>query len=233
MYPPNSITVLTIPERADLYRSVLGEEIDLKYNPQFTNPLDGFLKRVTICYGTLAVIDEAHFYNTQSLYEDIKKYVDNPLNSNHQLRLIFVCSERKPGDNFLAFLTTYCNFYDVVYNVEGIDISLKVKNLIDRPNKRYDVLELMHPYSHVNDMLAGDVAQTDNNIFESKTISKENISRHDATNITSHSMLAEDTIRPLSRESSFLNDDISIHKSVSKENGNITVNIQITIPKDI
>ncbi len=143
MYSSKSITVLTFPERADLYRSIVGPDADFKLRPNITAPLDEFLTMIYMNHGSLVVIDEGHFIDLNGFKEGIKRYVDNPVNSKRNLRLIFVCADRKPGDELLSFLSAYCSFYDIVYDVSGIDISVKLEQLINKPNTRFDVLKLL------------------------------------------------------------------------------------------
>ena len=145
MYSSDSITVITFPERTDIYRSIVGSKADFKLKPTVTVPLDEFLTMVSINHGKLVIIDEAHFVNINDFKDGIKRYVDNPSNTDKSLRLIFVCANRKPGDKLLSFLSAYCSFYDIIYNTEGSDISLKLKHLIDNPNSRVDILELIEP----------------------------------------------------------------------------------------
>jgi hypothetical protein len=206
MYSSDSITVITFPERADIFRSVVGSKADFKLKPTVTVPLDEFLTMVSINHGKLVIIDEAHFVNTNDFKDGIKRYVDNPSNTNKSLRLIFVCANRKPGDELLSFLSAYCSFYDIIYNTEGSDISLKLKHLINNPNSRVDILELIEPMFNKENKFVENKDNKTSATTESE-ICKKSENKHVIAN--------SDEI------------PISICQSASKDENGVTVDIKI------
>lgn len=143
MTDPRSITVLTTPEDADYYKSVLGDDADYRFNLSETEPLEDFLANVTISGGSIVVIDENHCLSPNTMAAGIRAYLDDPAWGRRGLRIIVACPRRKPGDHLLSYLTTYCGIYDIIYGNGGPHISNELARLIERPNARCDVLELL------------------------------------------------------------------------------------------
>ena len=139
----DTVTVLTTHERADWYRGVFGAHADYKFDPRQTMPLDMFLNNLTIGGGSLVVVDEAHVISADAMLAGIKRYVDDPRRRSKSLRIMVVCSKRGPKDRLLAVLAGYCGIYDLIYGVTGADVSVAIERLLDQPNSRLDVLELL------------------------------------------------------------------------------------------
>lgn len=138
-----TITVLTTPESADCFRSVIGEEADYRYDLNETEPLEAFLSNVTVGGGSIVVIDEGHCLSPDLMLAGIRAYVDNPAWGKRALRIIVVCPKRKAGDRILHQLTAYCAIYDVIYDGGHAHIAAELARLLERPNVRCDVLELL------------------------------------------------------------------------------------------
>lgn len=137
-----SITVLTTEERADWYKAVFGNGADYVFNPVRTDPLGQYLTNLRIAHGSIAVLDEGHFITPLVLSRGVKAFVDSESGMGG-LRLILVCSGRKPGDRLLAFLTTYCGLYDIVCATEPIEIMSALEQLVRKPNDRFNALPYM------------------------------------------------------------------------------------------
>lgn len=141
-YSPRSCVVLTTPERFNLFSSVLGEEVDVRFDPEMTRPLDGLLETVALSGGRTVVLDEAHFYTVGDLREGLDRYLDGPLADRHPMRIIVVCSRRTADDALLAHLALYDGLYDIVFDAQGAEVSARLAELIRRPNQRGDIREI-------------------------------------------------------------------------------------------
>lgn len=138
-----SVTVLTTEERSDWYRAVFGMEAHYVYDPSKTDPLGAYLSNLRIGRGSLVILDEAHFLSAEMLLMGVKSYVDDPCNAESAMRIVVVCSGRQPGDRMLAYLTMYCQVFDIICAVECIDLVDELEQLIRTPNRRNDVLPYM------------------------------------------------------------------------------------------
>lgn len=142
-YSPRSCVVFTTPERFNLFSSVLGEDVDVRFEPELSRPLDAVLETVALSGGRTVVLDEAHFYQVQDMLEGLDRYLGSSLARSHDMRFIVVCSRRVADDAVLAHLAMYCGIYDLVYGVQGADVSVAIERLIDEPNGRQDVLDVL------------------------------------------------------------------------------------------
>lgn len=228
-----SITVLTIPERADLYRSIVGQDADFKFDPKITTPLDDFLVMVSINRGSLVVLDEAHFFDENSLKEGIKKYVNNPLNSKRSLRIIFVCSERCPGDELLSFLSSYCCFYDIIYDCQSVDIPIKLGQLVAKPNSRFNILDLLEPALTATIAMAEATKDAVSaSITDAANIRVESSAATSAKNAASpHTESPANTAEKAESTLTLNKEPILLKQSAEKDENGITINIQIQIQK--
>ena len=138
-----SVTVLTTEERVGLYQLVFGDAADYVFNPERTDPLEQFLTNLRIGHGSIAVLDEAHFITPEVLAKGVGEFVDACESANEKLRMIVVCSGRKPGDALLAYLATYCHIFDIVCATEAIDLVSELEQLVHKPNRRFEALAYM------------------------------------------------------------------------------------------
>ena len=138
-----SVTVLTTEERSDWYRAVLGMEAHYVFDPSETDPLGSYLSNLRIGRGSLVVLDEAHFLSAEMLLMGVKSYVDDPRNAGSDMRLIIVCPGRAAGDRLLAYLTMYCQVFDIICTQDCIELAGQLEQLIRTPNRRNDVLPYM------------------------------------------------------------------------------------------
>lgn len=142
-FNPRTACVLTTSERADVFRAAVGPEADFKLNPMQTFSLADFLYNFQIAGGQTAILDEAHFLTSDILSSGLQQFLDSGDFNQERLRLIVVCSRRKPSASMLSFLVAYCGIYDVIYDTDGPELTLALKKLLRRRNERGDVLELV------------------------------------------------------------------------------------------
>lgn len=138
-----SVTVLTTEERSDWFRAVFGMEAHYVFDPSKTDPLGTYLSNLRIGQGSLVVLDEFHFLSPEMLLMGVKSYVDDPNNAESKMRIIVVCPGRKPGDRLLAYLTMYCQVFDIVCEEGCIELADQLEQLVRTPNRRNDVLAYM------------------------------------------------------------------------------------------
>lgn len=138
-----AICVLTTSERVDLFRAAVGVEADFWLNPLKTGALDDFLHNLQMSGGQVVILDEEHFVTIDVMCSGLQRFLDDPAVSQGRLRIIVVSSRRRAGNPLLSFLVTYCGIYDVLYGVDGPEMSACLRGLIERPNRRVDVLELI------------------------------------------------------------------------------------------
>ena len=143
MFNATSTVVLTTPENADCYKSVIGDEADYRYDLGETDPLEDFLSNVTVAGGSTVIIDESHCLSPDRMVAGIRAYIDNPAWKRRSVRIIVVCPKRKAGDRILRLLTTYCAIYDIIYDGDDAHIATELARLLVSPNVRCDVLELL------------------------------------------------------------------------------------------
>ena len=133
--------VLTTHERSGYFTSVLGDDIDLRFDPHHGGTLDTVLHNTIAAGGSLAIIDEAFFVDSDDMAMGLESFFREESNPE-RLKLIIVCTHRDAGDVFLAFLVMYCGIYNIIYGKTGIDVSIALDRLIRRDNTRVDVLHL-------------------------------------------------------------------------------------------
>lgn len=138
-----SVTVLTTEERSDWYKAVLGMEAHYVFDPSQTDSLGSYLSNLRIGKGSLVILDEPHFLSAEMLLMGVKNYVDDPRNAESKMRIIVVCPGRKPGDRMLAYLTMYCQIFDIICAEDCFELMAHLEQLIRTPNKRSDVLAYM------------------------------------------------------------------------------------------
>lgn len=133
--------VLTTHERKGYFTSVLGEDIDLRFNPHNEGALENVLHNTIAAGGNLAIIDEAFFINADDMATGLESFFRQESHPE-RLKLIIVCTHREVGDFLLAFLVMYCGIYNIIYGKSGIDVSIDLDRLMRRDNTRADVLHL-------------------------------------------------------------------------------------------
>lgn len=143
-YDPKTACVLTTVERADIFRAAVGVEADFRLKPTQTFSLADFLYNFQTAGGRVAVLDEEHFLTSDILSRGLRQFLDNGDFNSEKLRLIVVCSRRKADAAMLSFLVAYCAIYDVLYDVDGAELTASLKVLLHRRNERADVLELVN-----------------------------------------------------------------------------------------
>lgn len=141
-YSPRSCVVLTTPERFNLFSSVLGEEVDARFDPDMTRPLEGMLNVVALSGGRTVVLDEAHFYCARDLVDGLDRYLDGGMCQKHPMRIIVVCSRRKAGDALLAHIAMYDGIYDLIFDAQGAEVTVRLAGLLEKPSSRSDILEI-------------------------------------------------------------------------------------------
>lgn len=141
-YSPRSCVVLTTPERFNLFSSVLGDEVDVRFDPDMTRPLEDLLMVVALSGGKTVVLDEAHFYSPRDLLEGLDRYLDDGTSARHPMRIIVVSSRRGADDPVLAHLALYDGIYDIVYGVQGAEVSAELARLREKSNSRNDIREI-------------------------------------------------------------------------------------------
>lgn len=141
-YSPRSCVLLTTPERFGLFGPVLGEGIDVRFDPELTCPLDGMLKVAALSGGKTIVLDEAHFYSARDLQEGLDDYLDGPMSLRYPMRFIVVCSRRTAADPLLAHLAMYDGIYDLVFDAQGSEVSVQLARIIQKTNIRGDIQEI-------------------------------------------------------------------------------------------
>ena len=138
---PSDVVVLTTHERSGYFTAVLGDDIDLRFNPHQEGALEDVLHNTIVAGGTLAIIDEAHFIDADDMAVGLERFFREEPHPE-RLRLIVVCTHRQAGDPLLAFLVLYCGIHNIIYGKTGVDVSIELSRLIDRDNTRADVLHL-------------------------------------------------------------------------------------------
>lgn len=133
--------VFTTHERMGYFTSVLGDDIDVRLNPRRGFLLQNSLHNILVAGGGLVVIDEAFFIDIDDLALGLEEFFVSERHAQ-RLKLILVCTHRKVGDIFLAFLVLYCHIYNIIYDKSGVDVSIGLLELIDRDNTFFDVSEL-------------------------------------------------------------------------------------------
>lgn len=133
--------VLTTHERKGYFTSVLGEDIDLRFNPHHEGALENVLHNTIAAGGNLAIIDEAFFISADDMATGLESFFRQESHPE-RLKLIIVCTHREVGDFLLAFLVMYCGIYNIIYGKSGIDVSIDLDRLMRRDNTRADVLHL-------------------------------------------------------------------------------------------
>lgn len=141
-YSPRSCVLLTTPERFGLFGPVLGEGIDVRFEPDLTRPLVGMLKMAAVSGGETIVLDEAHFYSPRDLQEGLDGYLDDPISLRHPMRFIVVCSRRKAADPFLAHIAMYDGIYDIIFDAQGSEVSVQLARIIEKTNCRGDIQQI-------------------------------------------------------------------------------------------
>lgn len=133
--------VLTTHERSGYFTSVLGDDIDLRFNPHHEGALENVLHNVIAAGGGLAIIDEAYFMDADDMAMGLESFFRKE-SRPERLKFIIVCTHREVGDLLLAFLVMYCGIYNIIYGKSGVDVSIDLTKLIERDNTRADVLHL-------------------------------------------------------------------------------------------
>lgn len=142
-YAQASTVVLTTEERFGLYAPVVGRNVDVRFSPEETAPLQDFLVNCAASGGNLVILDEAHFLDADGMLKGLEAFLDDPDAPATSLGFIFVSSQRVPGDSLLYRLASYCGIYDLVYACDGPALSAALGELLRKPNTRHDVLELL------------------------------------------------------------------------------------------
>lgn len=134
--------VLTTHERSGYFTSVLGDDIDLRFDPQQGGALHDVLHNVVVAGGKLVILDEAFFIDVDEMALGLERFFTHEKDPK-RLRFIVVCTRRGKGDLLLAFLVMYCGIYNIIYGKSGIDLSIELSRLIERDNTRADVIDLV------------------------------------------------------------------------------------------
>ena len=137
----NGAVVLTTHERSGYFTSVLGDDIDLRFNPNHEGALENVLHNTIAAGGNLAIIDEAFFIKADDMATGLESFFRQESHPE-RLKFIVVCTHREVGDVLLAFLVMYCGIYNIIYGKSGIDVSIDLGRLMERDNTRSDVLHL-------------------------------------------------------------------------------------------
>ncbi len=154
MYEPYAVTVLTTEERCDFFRAAIGEKADFRFDPYDAMPLHLFLSNIALSAGNAVVLDEDYFLSTDSMVRGLRDFLDDAARSARELRLVLVCSHRKPGDALLRHVVSYFGIYDVVYDCTVRDAAHEAARMLASPNRRVDVLELFRGASPGADLPA-------------------------------------------------------------------------------
>lgn len=141
-YSPRACVVLTTAERFSLFNAVLGEGVDVRFDPEATRPLEGLLAAVAMSGGTTVVLDEAHFYTADDMLEGLDRFLDGSVAQRHPMRFIVICSRRTADDPVLAHVAMYDGIYDLIFDAQGAEVSARLAEIVDRPNRRGDILEI-------------------------------------------------------------------------------------------
>lgn len=141
LYESSGAVVLTTHERSGYFTSVLGEDIDLRFDPRNGFMLQNVLHNTLVAGGRLVIIDEAFFMDTDELARGLECFFRHEEQS-HRLKLIVVCTHRAAGDFFLAFLVLYCHIYNIIYDKSGVEVSIGLIDLMRRDNTFRDVVHL-------------------------------------------------------------------------------------------
>lgn len=146
--PETSIVALTTPERADLFRSVLGAGADLRFDPHESEALCEFIFAAAANGCQLLVLDEAHFIHASDMANGVQAFVDDPRAQAACPAIVLVCSQREAGDWLLAFYATYCGIYDIVYACEGGELAATLADVVAHPRQRGDAVHLIRREQH-------------------------------------------------------------------------------------
>ena len=143
MYPSSAIAVFTTVERYDYFSAAVGVEADFRLDPRASIPFELELTNLAGAGAAAVVIDDAHFMSVADMVSGIAAFLNNPAHQSSKMRLIVVCPHRMPGDIWLSYLAGYCGVYDIIFNCEGVQITMALLRLLDRPNTRLDVLDIL------------------------------------------------------------------------------------------
>lgn len=138
----SSVVVFTTPERLDIFQSVFGQEADYRLDARGSVPFTGSLKNAAVAGGEMVVVDEKHFLNAQDMLAGIYEFTNGYYKPRTPFRIIVVCADRAPGDALLTHLAAFCGVLDIIYNASRADTVLRLKEIVERPNGRYDVRDL-------------------------------------------------------------------------------------------
>lgn len=138
---PKGAVVLTTHERSGYFTSVLGENIDIRFDSRHGPVLEDVLHNVLVAGGRLVILDEAFFVDVDDLARGLELFYKHERNSD-KLNVIVVCTHRKSGDFFLAFLVLYCHIYNIIYDKFGVDVSIELIRLLEQDNSFSDVAHL-------------------------------------------------------------------------------------------
>lgn len=141
LYESSGAVVLTTHERSGYFTSVLGEDIDMRFDPRNGFVLQNVLHNTLVAGGRLAILDEAFFMDTDEFARGLECFFRHEEQS-HRLKLIVVCTHRAAGDFFLAFLVLYCHIYNIIYGKSGVEVSIGLIDLMRRDNTFHDVVHL-------------------------------------------------------------------------------------------
>lgn len=133
--------VLTTHERSGYFTSVLGDDIDLRFDPQQGGALHDVLHNVVVAGGKLVILDEAFFIDVDDMALGLERFFTCEKDPK-RLRFIVVCTRRRKGDLLLAFLVMYCGIYNIIYGKSGVDLCIELGRLVERDNTRADVIDL-------------------------------------------------------------------------------------------
>ena len=146
---PEGITILTTKEHADFFRAAIDGDIDFRIKSYECLPLDIFLGNVAISKGKIVVLDEDYFIDSTVLTDGLAKFLNSPENPTTRLQLICVCASRKAGDVLLQQLVSYFSIFDIVYGCACYEIGQRTLWLINKPNKRINIVDLLPPLAKI------------------------------------------------------------------------------------
>ena len=134
--------VLTTHERSSYFSTILGDDIDMRFDSQREPALGDLLHNIIVAGGDLAIVDEAYFISPNDMALGLEHFV-NFESHPERLRIIVVCSQRCPGDMLLSFLVMYCGIFNIVYGKNGVDIGTALSLMVSKDKCRADVLQLI------------------------------------------------------------------------------------------
>lgn len=139
---PETTVVLTTHERAELYRTALGDGIDMRFGAHGARELHDALRNCANSGARLVVLDEVHFVTALDMAEGLRSYVDDADIACPQPEIIVVCPEREPPDELLTFLVKQCGIYGIVYGCDEAELVAAIAQRASRPSTRRDVLDI-------------------------------------------------------------------------------------------